>query len=104
MKPIQTIRVCACAFAAACALGACTQPQGTYGTRGGAPPAPPDGHGASPTTTMPDANTRYDTRPSPYNTLPPGATGGEPVDVPPPGPNGTQGGRTLPGTPPPMLY
>ncbi|RQR34303.1 MULTISPECIES: hypothetical protein [unclassified Burkholderia] len=91
MKPIQTIRVGACAFAAACALGACTQPQATYGARG-APPAPPDGHGASPTTTMPDANTRYDTRRSPYNTLPADAGGGEPVDVPPPG------------TPPPMQY
>jgi len=103
MKPIQTIRVGACAFAAACALGACTQPQGTYGTRG-APPAPPGAHGASPTTTMPDANTRYDTRPSPHNTMPPGATGGAAVDVPPPGPNGVAGDRPLPGTPPPMQY
>nr|WP_057927066.1 hypothetical protein [Burkholderia ambifaria] len=103
MKLIQTIRVGTCAFAAVCALGACTQPQATYGTRG-APPAPPDGHGASPTTTMPDANTRYDTRPSPHNTMPPGATGGEAADVPPPGPNGMQSGQQMPGTPPPTLY
>ncbi|WP_321850645.1 hypothetical protein [Burkholderia diffusa] len=100
MKPIQPMRIGACAFAAACALGACTPPQGPYGAHG----APPDGHGASPTTTMPDANTRYDTRPSPYNTLPAGAAGGEPADVPPPGPNGVQGDRTMPGTPPPMQY
>ncbi len=102
MKPIQTIRVGACAFAAACALGACTQPQ-TYGPRG-APPAPPGAHGASPTTTMPDANTRYDTRPSPHNTMPAGATGGAAVDVPQPGPNGMEGDRPLPGTPPLMQY
>ncbi|HGL4259828.1 hypothetical protein [Burkholderia dolosa] len=107
MKPIDTIRVAACAAVAACALGACTQPD-TYGTPYGthrAPPAPPDGRGASPTATMPDANTRYETRPSPANTMPPGATAGEPVDVPPPGPNGVQGDdRPLPGTPPPMQY
>ncbi|AJY08657.1 hypothetical protein SB768_10450 [Burkholderia sp. SIMBA_043] len=84
MKPIQTIRVGAVAFAAACALGACMQPR--------------------PTTTMPDANTRYDTRPSPHNTLPAGAAGGEPADVPPPGPNGAEGDAPLPGTPPPMQY
>lgn len=103
MKPIQTIRAGACALAAACALGACTQPQGPYGTRG-APPPPPDGTGASPTTTMPDANTRYDTRPSPHNTMPAGAAGGEAADVPPPQSNGAQGDKPLPGTPPPMQY
>ncbi|MPV60777.1 hypothetical protein CFB46_30575 [Burkholderia sp. HI2761] len=104
MNTIQTIRVGACAFAAACALGACTQPtSGPYGAHP-APPAPPDGRGAQSTTTMPDANTRYDPRPSPGNTMPPGATVGEPVDVPPPGPNGTQGDQPLPGTPPPMQY
>lgn len=53
---------------------------------------------------MPDANTRYDTRPSPGNMMPQGAAGGEPADVPPPGPNGAQGDRPLPGTPPPMQY
>jgi hypothetical protein len=91
MKPIDTIRVAACAAVAACALGACTQPD-TYGTHR-APPAPPDGRGASPTATMPDANTRYETRPSPGNTMPP------------PRPNGVQGDdRPLPGTPPPMQY
>ncbi|WP_396333039.1 hypothetical protein [Burkholderia anthina] len=107
MKPIQTIRVGVCVFAAACALGACTQPQSTYGTRS-APPAPPDGHGASPTTTMPDANTRYDTRPSPHDMMPQGAAGGEPADVPPPGPNGAQDApsdaKPMPGTPPLMQY
>ncbi|WP_175844704.1 hypothetical protein [Burkholderia arboris] len=104
MTPIRTIRAGACAFAAACALGACTQPTtGTYGA-GAAPPAPPDGRGAQSTTTMPDANTRYDTRPSPGNTMPQGAAGGEPADVPPPGPNGAQGDPPLPGTPPPMQY
>ncbi|MBY4693256.1 hypothetical protein K6W21_04020 [Burkholderia latens] len=103
MKPIHTIRAGACAFAAACALGACTQPNGAYGTRG-APPAPPEGRGASPASTTPDANTRYDTRPSPHSTMPAGAAGGEAPDVPPPGPNGAQGDRPLPGTPPPMQY
>ncbi|CAB5103625.1 hypothetical protein [Burkholderia cenocepacia] len=104
MNTIQTIRVGACAFAAACALGACTQPTGgTYGTRA-APPAPPDGRGAQSTTTMPDANTRYDTRPSPGNTMPKDANVGEPADMPPPGPNGAQGDPPLPGTPPPMQY
>ncbi|KAG8152425.1 hypothetical protein [Burkholderia catarinensis] len=104
MKPTQTMRVGAVAFAVACALAACTQPTtGTYGT-GGAPPAPPDGRGAQSTTTMPDANTRYDTRRSPGNTLPPGAAGGDPADVPPPGPNGVQGDQPLPGMPPPMQY
>ena len=81
MKPIRTIRTGACVLAAACALAACTQP-GPYGARG-APPAPPP-HPPAPGTTMPDANTRYETRPSPGNTLPPGATGGDPADVPPP--------------------
>ncbi|KWU26081.1 hypothetical protein [Burkholderia cenocepacia] len=101
MNTIQTI---ACAFAAACALGACTQPaSGPYGTHA-APPAPPDGRGAQSTTTMPDANTRYDTRPSPGNTMPPGTTVDVPADVPPPGPNGAQSDRPLPGTPPPMQY
>ncbi|KWO35563.1 hypothetical protein WT97_30930 [Burkholderia sp. MSMB1459WGS] len=101
MNTIQTIRVGACAFAAACALGACTQPtNGPYGAHA----APPDGRGAQSTTTMPDANTRYDTRPSPGNAMPQGATVGEPADVPPPGPNGTQGDPPLPGTPPPMQY
>jgi hypothetical protein len=61
-------------------------------------------HGPQPTTTMPDANTRYDTRPSPHSTLPAGAAGGEPADVPPPGPNGAEGDAPLPGTPPPMQY
>ncbi|PXX37030.1 hypothetical protein FPJ27_02825 [Burkholderia sp. MS455] len=102
MNTIQTIRAGACAFAAACALGACTQGT-TYGTRA-APPAPPDGHAAPPSATMPDANTRYETRPSPGNTMPQGATGGDPADVPPPGPNGVQGDQRLPGTPPPMQY
>ncbi|WP_369325254.1 hypothetical protein AB5985_33635 [Burkholderia cepacia] len=104
MNTIQTIRAGALAFAAACALAACTQPtNGPYGAHG-APPAPPDGRGAQSTTTMPDANTRYDTRPSPGNMMPQGAAGGEPTDVPPPGPNGAQGDRPLPGTPPPMQY
>ena len=49
---------------------------------------------------MPDANTRYDPRPSPGNTMPPDTR----VDVPPPGPNGAQGDQPLPGTPPPMQY
>jgi hypothetical protein len=53
---------------------------------------------------MPDANTRYDTRPSPHNTMPAGATGGAAVDVPQPGPNGVEGDRPLPGTPPLMQY
>ncbi|NTX32391.1 hypothetical protein HT746_35710 [Burkholderia pyrrocinia] len=102
MKPIRTIRVAACALAAACALGACTQTT-AYGTRA-APPAPPDGHASPPTATMPDANTRYETRPSPGNMMPQGAAGGEPADVPPPGPNGAQGDPPLPGAPPPMQY
>jgi len=104
MNTIQTIRVGACALAAACALGACTQPTGgMYGTRA-APPAPPDGRGAQSTTTMPDANTRYDTRPSPGNTMPQSTTVDVPPDVPSPGPNGAQGDQPMPGTPPPMQY
>ncbi|KVR87590.1 hypothetical protein [Burkholderia vietnamiensis] len=103
MKPVQTIRVGAVAFAAACALGACMQPRPNDAAHA-APPAPPGAHGPQPTTTMPDANTRYDTRPSPHNTLPAGAAGGEPADVPPPGPNGAEGDAPLPGTPPPMQY
>ncbi|WP_423760923.1 hypothetical protein [Burkholderia sp. NLJ2] len=102
MNTIQTIRMGACLIVAACALGACTQPA-TYGTRG-APPPPPDGHASPPGATMPDANTRYDPRPSPGNTMPQGAVVGDPADVPPPGPNGAQGDRPLPGTPPPMQY
>nr|WP_253192925.1 hypothetical protein [Burkholderia cenocepacia] len=53
---------------------------------------------------MPDANTRYDPRPSPGNTMPPDTRVDVPVDVPPPGPNGAQGDQPLPGTPPPMQY
>ncbi|ORT85480.1 hypothetical protein B7G54_16120 [Burkholderia puraquae] len=101
MKPIQTIRVGIHAFAAACVLGACTQPaNGPYGTRA----APPDGRGAQSTTTMPDANTRYGTRPPPGNMMPQGAAGGEPADGTPPGSNDAQGDRPLPGTPPLMQY
>ncbi|QVN23543.1 hypothetical protein [Burkholderia pyrrocinia] len=37
MKPIRTIRVAACALAAACALGACTQTT-AYGTRAASRP------------------------------------------------------------------
>ncbi|MBN3831859.1 hypothetical protein [Burkholderia sp. Ac-20344] len=104
MKPIRTIRVGIYAFAAACALGACTQPtNGPYGTRAAAP-APPDGRGAQSITTMPDANTRYDTRPSPGTVMPQGAAGGEPTDGSPPVSNDAQGDRPLPGTPPPMQY
>ncbi|MCA7882327.1 hypothetical protein [Burkholderia contaminans] len=102
MKPTRTIRTGACLIAAACALAACTQPA-PYGARG-APPAPPGANPPSPGVTMPDANTRYETRPSPGNTMPPGAVGGDPADVPPPGPNGTPGDPPLPGTPPPMQY
>ena len=79
MKPIRTIRTGACVLAAACALAACTQPL-RRARRAAAPP----GAQPAPGTTMPDANTRYETRPSPGNTLPPGATGGDPADVPPP--------------------
>ncbi|MBR8146532.1 hypothetical protein KDW46_29715 [Burkholderia vietnamiensis] len=43
-------------------------------------------------------------RQSPHSTMPAGAAGGEAPDVPPPGPNGAQGDRPLPGTPPPMQY
>ncbi|WP_175949543.1 hypothetical protein [Burkholderia vietnamiensis] len=82
MKPIQTIRVGAVAFAAACALGACMQPRPNDAAHA-APPAPPGAHGPQPTTTMPDC---------------------EPADVPPPGPNGAEGDAPLPGTPPPMQY
>ncbi|VWB59524.1 hypothetical protein [Burkholderia lata] len=102
MKRIRTIRAGLCVMAAACALAACTQPA-PYGARG-APPAPPDGHASPPGTTMPDANTRYETRPSPGNMMPQGAAGGEPADVPPPGPNGVQGDPPLPRTPPPAQY
>ncbi|VWC47138.1 hypothetical protein [Burkholderia lata] len=102
MNPIRTIRAGACVMATACALAACTQPA-PYGARG-APPAPPGAHASSPGTTMPDANTRYETRPSPGNTMPPGADVGDPADVPSPGPNGTQGYRPMPGMPPPMQY
>ena len=80
MKPIRTIRTGACVLAAACALAACTQPTAREGAARAARRPPP-----APGTTMPDANTRYETRPSPGNTLPPGATGGDPADVPPPG-------------------
>ena len=81
MKPIRTIRTGACVLAAACALAACTQPVLTAReARRLRRPAPTP----APGTTMPDANTRYETRPSPGNTLPPGATGGDPADVPPP--------------------
>ncbi|KWF22767.1 hypothetical protein [Burkholderia pseudomultivorans] len=104
MKPNRTIYAAASALAVACALGACTQPSPVYGTHQ-PPPAPPDGHASPPTATMPDANTRYDTRPSPGNTLPPGTTSGTPADVPDPGPNGAASSdRPLPGTPPPMQY
>jgi hypothetical protein len=59
MNPIQTIRTGILACAAACALGACTQPaNGPYGTRG----APADSRGAQSTTTMPDAHARDATR------------------------------------------
>ncbi|MGU3781653.1 hypothetical protein [Burkholderia metallica] len=107
MNTIQTsraIRAGLYAFAAACTLAACTQPMnGPYGTHG-APPAPPDGRGAETTTTMPDANTRYDKRPSPGNTMPQGRAGGEPADGPSSGRSGAQGDQPLPGTPPPMQY
>ncbi|MDR0242243.1 MAG: hypothetical protein LBJ65_11640 [Burkholderia sp.] len=102
MKPIRTIRVGACVIAAACALVACSQAT-PYGARV-APPAPPDGRAAPPTATMPDANTRVETRPSPGNMMPQGAAGGEPADVPPPGPNGVQGDPPQPGTPPSSQY
>ena len=101
MKPIRTIRTGACVLAAACALAACTQP-GLYGARG-APPAPPGAHPPAPGTTMPDANTRYETRPSP-------ATRCRRARRAATRPtcrhraNGTPGDPTLPGTPPPPLY
>jgi hypothetical protein len=99
---MKGIRTGACLIAVACALAACTQPA-PYGAQG-APPAPPDGHASPPGTTMPDANTRNEPRPSPGNLMPQDAAGGEPADVPPPGPNGMQGDQPMPGTPPPMQY
>ncbi|OXI77713.1 hypothetical protein CFB50_35830 [Burkholderia sp. AU33423] len=101
MNPIQTIRVVILAFAAACALGACTQSaNGPYGARG----APADSRGAQSTTTTPDANARGDTHPAPGTMMPQGAAGGESADGPSTGANGVQGDRPLPGTPPLMQY
>ncbi|NIE57035.1 MULTISPECIES: hypothetical protein [unclassified Burkholderia] len=101
MNLIQTIRMGILAFAAACALGACTQPaNGPYGTRG----APPDSREAQSTTTTPDANARGDTRPAPGTLMPQGAAGGESADGPSTGANDVQGARPLPGTPPLMQY
>ncbi|MBN3749387.1 hypothetical protein G3N96_28775 [Burkholderia sp. Se-20373] len=102
MNPIQnTIRMGVLACAAVCALGACTQPaNGPYGARG----ASPDSRGAQSTTTMPDANTRGDTRPAPGTMMPQGTAGGEAADGPSTGSTGAQGDRPLPGTPPLMQY
>ncbi|MGS0895386.1 hypothetical protein ACVBGC_23055 [Burkholderia stagnalis] len=104
MNPIHTLRIRTGALAVACALSACTQPPPTRASRE-APPAPPGSHAPSPAVTMPDANTRHDTRPSPGNAMPAGPGGGDPADVPPPGPNGERDDdRPLPGTPPLMQY
>ncbi|RQT37398.1 hypothetical protein [Burkholderia contaminans] len=101
MNPIQTIRMGIVACAAACALGACTQPaNGPYGAH----EPPSDSRGAHSTTTMPDANARDATRPSPGAMMPQGAAGGEAADGPSTGSNGAQGDRPLPGTPPLMQY
>ncbi|KPJ35112.1 hypothetical protein BMUNKI379_09775 [Burkholderia multivorans] len=103
MKSIHSLSVAVCAAAAACAMSACTQPN-PYGTTGAPPPPHQGGNASPPTETMPDANTRYDTRPSPGNTMPQRSTG-TPTDVPDPNVGGAPTNtRPMPGTPPPMQY
>ena len=79
MKPIRTIRTGACVLAAACALAACTQP-GPTAREARRPRRPTPGAGHD------DARCQYALRDAAVagNTLPPGATGGDPADVPPP--------------------